>query len=236
MHVHLTVIAKQPRAGFVKTRLCPPCTPGEAAQVAAAALDDTMDAVERTVAAMASHSQRAVQPVLLFDGDPSGWTRPGWDVVEQRGDGLAERLANAFDELGPGAIVGMETPHVVETITSALVAIDVCHDAIGLASDGGYWSIVLSRPDRRLFERIPMSTSSTGLAQLRRLHAAGRLVRRLPMARDLDDVADLIDAARRVDTAVRLRAAAGGALAAIDARRPAEAHRIVGGDGTDRSR
>ena len=42
------VIAKQPLPGRVKTRLSPELTPAQAADVAAAALRDTLDAVART--------------------------------------------------------------------------------------------------------------------------------------------------------------------------------------------
>jgi glycosyltransferase A (GT-A) superfamily protein (DUF2064 family) len=64
-----------------------------------------------------------------------------------------------------------------------------------------------------------MSESHTGVAQLRRLHALGRSVRVLPMARDVDDFADLAaladggvggafgETARRVVAAVRGRGA-----------------------------
>ena len=41
----MLVLAKTPVPGRVKTRLCPPCTPEQAAAVAAAALADTLDAV-----------------------------------------------------------------------------------------------------------------------------------------------------------------------------------------------
>jgi glycosyltransferase A (GT-A) superfamily protein (DUF2064 family) len=41
----LLVAAKAPVAGLVKTRLCPPATPRQAAAVAAAALLDTLAAV-----------------------------------------------------------------------------------------------------------------------------------------------------------------------------------------------
>jgi glycosyltransferase A (GT-A) superfamily protein (DUF2064 family) len=212
--VHLTVIAKQPRPGFVKTRLCPPCTPVEASTIAAAALTDTLDAIDGMVAVLST----AVERVLLFDGDPAEWERPGWLVVPQRGDGLADRLANGFDDLGRGVIVGMETPHVVASLGAALEAVRVGRDAIGLATDGGYWAIALGTVDRRVFDAVPMSTSSTGVAQLSRLHALGRSVARLPSARDLDTFDDLVDAAVRADGAPTLRTAAREVIEAVRTR------------------
>jgi uncharacterized protein len=212
--LHLTVIAKQPVAGFVKTRLCPPCLPSEAADLAAAALTDTLDEVD----ALPQHVGTTVQRVLLFDGDATTWARPGWRVVAQRGDGLAERLCNAFDDLGPGVIVGMETPHAVSTLGGAFDTLRSGHDAIGLATDGGYWAIGLGTIDRAVFDGVPMSTSHTGLAQLARLHRAGRSVRRLAVARDLDTVDDVADAARRRDATPLLRATAREVLAAVEER------------------
>ena len=82
----IVVLAKRPRPGFVKTRLVPPLTHADAAAVAAAALADTLDAVATTPA------QRRV---LAFDGDPSGWQRPGWTVVPQPAGGLDRRIAAA---------------------------------------------------------------------------------------------------------------------------------------------
>ena len=202
--MHLTVIAKQPRPGLVKTRLCPPCTPLEASTVAAAALTDTIDGIDR----IAVLQPTVIERVLLFDGDPTGWARPGWRVVPQRGDGLGARLANGFDDLGCGVIVGMETPHVVGSLGAALGAIRGGRDSIGLATDGGYWAIGLSAVDRRVFDGVPMSTSSTGISQLRRLHTLGRSVVRLPTARDLDTFDDLVDAAARPTGAPMLRTAA----------------------------
>ena len=42
------LLAKEPVAGRVKTRLCPPCTPAAAATIAAAAITDTIAAVTAT--------------------------------------------------------------------------------------------------------------------------------------------------------------------------------------------
>jgi uncharacterized protein len=212
--VHLTVIAKEPRPGHVKTRLCPPCTPTEAAAVAAAALTDTLDAVD----ALCSQRRDAVERVLLFDGDPTGWCRTGWRAHAQRGGALGERLANGFDDLGPGVIVGMETPHVVDGLHAALDAVQDGRDAIGLATDGGYWAIALGTVDRAVFAGVPMSATHTGLSQLRRLHLLGRLVVRLPIARDLDNFDDLVDAAVRRHGTAELRAAARSVHASVLAR------------------
>ncbi|MEK7425940.1 MAG: DUF2064 domain-containing protein [Actinomycetota bacterium] len=210
--MHLTVIAKQPRPGFVKTRLCPPCTPEQAARLAAAALADTLDAVDLVAASLGP----TVRPVLLFDGDAGDWARPAYDVVPQRGSGLAERLANAFDELGPGVVVGMETPQAIGALAGAFSALAHGTDLFGPATDGGYWAIGLHRPDRQVFDGVAMSVSNTGLRQLRRLHELGRSVRRLPMARDLDTVDDIVVAAERSSPVGRLGEVARTTLATLD--------------------
>jgi uncharacterized protein len=194
--MHLSVIAKEPLPGFVKTRLCPPCTPEQAATIAAAGLLDTLDAID----ALTIHATTlgyTLTPTLIFEGDATRWARPGYTVIAQRGGGLEERLANAFDDLGPGFIVGMESPHAVASIASALCAVEESEDALGLAEDGGYWGIGLGSVDPNVFKGVPMSASNTGLAQLQRLHKLNRSVYLLPQARDLDTMADVEAAARR---------------------------------------
>lgn len=204
--MHVTIIAKAPVAGEVKTRLCPPCTPEQAAGIAAAALADTFAAVEEVAAATGARR------VLLLDGALQDWMPTTFEVVSQRGDGLEQRLCNGFVDLGPGVIVGMETPHVVSALAGAIDAARCGIDTIGLALDGGYWMIglcaesVAMAPD--LFEGVAMSATHTGLSQIGRLHAHGRRVRLLPIARDLDTVEDL----KAVVVSGR-----GGALAAVAA-------------------
>ncbi len=205
--MHITIIAKQPRPGFVKTRLCPPCKPEQAARLAAAALTDTLDQVDLLVGRLADRSTERLERVLLFEGDPEQWQRRGYTVVAQRGDGLEERLSNGFDDLGPGIIVGMETPQAVASFYGGLAALRRGCDAIGLATDGGYWAIGVHDVDARIFTDVPISASHTGLSQLRRLHCMRRSVYLMPMARDLDTFDDLKAASQRcggttlVDTA-----------------------------------
>jgi glycosyltransferase A (GT-A) superfamily protein (DUF2064 family) len=191
------VIAKAPQPGRSKTRLCPPYTPEQAAEVASAALADSLDCVGDIAA------RAGARPVLLVEGEPPVWTPPRFDVVVQRGDGLAERLANGFVDLGPGVIIGMETPGAAATLDQALRALTAGCDVMGLALDGGYWMIGLADADAArcaaVFDGIPMSASHTGLSQLRRLHSLGARVALLQRVRDLDDATDLAAAARTAD-------------------------------------
>lgn len=181
----LVVIAKAPVAGRSKTRLCPPCTPEQAARLAEAALSDTL----RAVAAVGVRRR-----LLALDGEPGAWIPAGFDVLRQRGEGLAERLANAVaDAGGPALVVGMDTPQattgVLETAVARLLEPDV-DAALGPAPDGGYWAIGLRHPDPAAFEGVPMSTEETGAAQLRRLRELGLRTALLPPLRDVDTIAD----------------------------------------------
>jgi rSAM/selenodomain-associated transferase 1 len=177
------VIAKAPVAGRVKTRLCPPCTPGQAAVLARAALQDTL---------ATARAARAGRRVLVLDGPPGPWLVPGFEVIPQRGDGLAARLAAAFEDVGePAFLVGMDTPQLTPALLDAgLTAVAAGNTAFGATHDGGYWSIGLSRPDRRVFDGVPMSTAETGARQRARLARFGLDPVLLPPLTDVDTYAD----------------------------------------------
>lgn len=202
----LIVLAKAPVPGRVKTRLCPPCTPDEAAALAAAALADTLAAV----AATPGVDRRA----LVLDGAPGPWVPPGFEVIAQRGDGLGERLAAAFADVAqPALLIGMDTPQVTPRLLRAgLAAVARTGAALGLAPDGGYWAIGLQAAAPALFDGVPMSVATTGAAQLRRLRAHGLRVEQLPALRDVDTIAD----ARAVAAACPPGAAFPVALAELD--------------------
>jgi rSAM/selenodomain-associated transferase 1 len=181
----LVVLAKAPRAGRSKTRLCPPCTPAEAAALARAALADTLEAVLATPA-----SRR----VLVLDGPAGDWLPAGFDVLPQRGGGLDERLAHAFADVGePALLVGMDTPQLAPADLErglACLAAPGTDAVLGPAPDGGYWAIGLRSADPRAFLGVPMSTAQTGEAQLARLRGLGLRVALLPALRDVDRIAD----------------------------------------------
>ncbi|BDH06286.1 TIGR04282 family arsenosugar biosynthesis glycosyltransferase [Streptomyces seoulensis] len=195
----LLVIAKEPRPGRVKTRLTPPFSPAQAAELAEAALADTLRAVAATPAR---------RRVLVLDGRPGPWLPDGFEVVPQCAGGLDERLADAFARCtGPTLLVGMDTPQ----ITPALLTVDFSgRDAVlGPAEDGGFWAIGMARPEPELLRGVPMSVPETGTVQRERLAAAGLRVGDLPRLRDVDTVDDArAVAALAPDTAFAARLAA----------------------------
>jgi uncharacterized protein len=200
---HVLVMAKAPVSGTVKTRLCPPWTPCEAAGIAEAALRDTFATVGRC---------RSVRRVVALAGQPGPWLPAGWTVVPQVAGSFNVRLTAAWRAAGgPGIQIGMDTPHVteetLESVLAALLAPRV--DAVlGLSYDGGWWVIGLRAALPHVFTGVPMSTPRTGEAQLHRLRSLGLRVRTVDVYRDLDTVEDAIDIAQRAphtNTAMAVR-------------------------------
>lgn len=199
----LLVLAKQPIPGQVKTRLCPRFSPAQAAELAAAALADTLAAVAAT---------RARRRLLVLAGPPAGELSgelgalpaglgelpAGISVLPQRGRGLAERIAAAYADAYavalPMLLIGMDTPQLTATMLAAALDALLLPDVdavLGLAADGGWWAMGLRRPDERLLRDVPMSTSQTGRVQRGRLLGAGLRIADLPILRDVDTPADV---------------------------------------------
>ena len=133
--------------------------------------------------------------VLVLDGESGPWVPEGFVVIPQRGDGLDERLAAAFEDChatlpdaGPMLLVGMDTPQ----LTPELLDVDwTGWDALlGLTEDGGYWCIGLRGPSAEALVGVPMSTERTGAEQLARLRGLGLGVALLPGLVDVDTPQD----------------------------------------------
>ncbi|EFQ82140.1 hypothetical protein HMPREF0063_12664 [Aeromicrobium marinum DSM 15272] len=182
----LLVVAKAPVAGYAKTRLARTIGPVAAAEVAAAALLDTLDVAQSVgwpvVVALAGDLADA------FDGDAVDAALEHTEVVAQVGDGLGERLAAAHRaaDRGHGVVqVGMDTPQVTaDDYRAAGTSVAAGRAVIGPADDGGWW--LLGLPDARrasVLTEVPMSTGDTGrLTEL----ALGGSPDRLRELRDID--------------------------------------------------
>ena len=184
----LAVIAKAPQPGRSKTRLCPPCTPAQAAALAEAALRDTLAAL------LAAACERRV---LVLEGTPGPWLPAGIEVIAQRGAGLDERLAAAFEDIGaPAFLVGMDTPQLTAADLEAGLDALSDHDAVlGPAPDGGYWGVGLNDTPTAVFTGVPMSADNTLDHQRARLRELGMDCRLLHELCDVDTFDDALTVA-----------------------------------------
>jgi glycosyltransferase A (GT-A) superfamily protein (DUF2064 family) len=192
------VVAKAPVPGLAKTRLAATIGDEAAADVAAAALLDTLDAV-----AASSVTQR----VVAMTGDLSIACRgteirerlADFTVVEQRGLDFAERLVHAHADAAasvgglPVLQIGMDTPQVTGDLLSECATALLGTDAVlGMAFDGGWWALGVTDPAmaKSLLD-VPMSTSETGAVTLAALRHTGLVVGLLQELGDVDTIDDI---------------------------------------------
>lgn len=192
----LSVFAKAPRPGRVKTRFTPPLSPEDAASLYAAMLRDVLPA-------SAAFARRlGLEPVLHFDPPDAArelerLAPAGFRLLPQRGRGLAERMANAFEEASAAGaervlLRGSDSPGLdLATCEEALALLDGGADVV-LTPDqgGGYALIALKAPHSELFD-VPLSTRSVFDQTVARARAKGLVVSATRVSFDLDVASDL---------------------------------------------
>ena len=200
------VVAKAPVPGLAKTRLAAAVGDAVAADIAAAALLDTLDAV-----AAAPFSAR----VVALTGDlalaaRSGEIRARLDdfiVIGQRGADFAHRLANAHTDAAAAAgdqpvlQIGMDTPQLTaDMLADCAGKLSPGIAVLGPARDGGWWSLGVNDPALAgCLTGVAMSHPDTGALTAAALMRAGAQV---VLAEELADV-DTIDDVPGVRAACR---------------------------------
>lgn len=181
----LVLIAKEPVPGRVKTRLHPALSFEQAAEVAAAAIGDTLATLR---------DLPATRRILFFEGSRIPVGAEGYEVVFQPEGALDERLATIFDLVSePMVLVGMDTPQLTPADLAPAFEWSGGTDAwFGPANDGGWWALALRKPDGALLRGVPTSRDDTGALQLARLKAAGLTVGMLPELVDVDTIDDAL--------------------------------------------
>jgi uncharacterized protein len=193
----IALFAKAPVAGMVKTRLVPPLSAEEAAQVARASLE---------------HSVRVLVPAvparwrLLLDGAPDPQILElarvfGLPILGQSEGDLGARLRAALGALrmsGASEVIaiGSDSPTLPpERLAQARDALERHDLVLGPAEDGGYYLIGLSRECDAVFEGIAWGTAGVAHETLDRARAAGLATSVLAPWYDVDDIPSLRRAA-----------------------------------------
>lgn len=159
------VVAKAPVPGLAKTRVARTVGDDDAADLAAAALLDTLDAAAATgwpvVVSMTGDLDAAARSAEITEA------LAGTTVVPQHGETFGQRLvrAHADADAGHGVVqVGMDTPQVRADDLVAAERLLVDHPSVlAPAEDGGWWLLALRRSaDARGLADVVMSTEHTG--------------------------------------------------------------------------
>jgi hypothetical protein len=192
--VGLAVMAKAPRAGTVKTRLCPPLGAADAAELARCFV---LDAVER------ADSVAGVRPIIAYAPvearDEFEALTPDLVLIGQRGGDLGKRQGAVVEDviaLGHDAVLLMGTdsptlpPETIDEAVSLVMAPEV-DVVVGPTEDGGYYLIGVRTPCPALFEGMPWSTSTVLSLTLDRARGLGLRAVCLPTWYDVDTGADL---------------------------------------------
>jgi len=190
----IAVFAKLPRPGQVKTRLCPPFSPEQAASLYACMLDDVLETTAQAARELALVPVLAVHPPAACS--ELARRAPGYRVLAQRGKDLAERMERAVSvladqEQGPVLLRGSDSPALApEVLGDALAALREADLVLSPDRDGGYNLVGLRRPVPGIF-RHPMSTPEVLSATLANARKRALRARVLATAFDIDVVEDL---------------------------------------------
>ncbi len=189
-------MTKAPRAGHVKTRLCPPLTLDEAAALNICFLRDT--------AAMIMQAGSGGQGIGCFT--PAGaeeefatiLPRAFWLLAQREGD-FGERLLGAIEDLlalgfASVCLIDSDSPTVpASAFTEALTVLTQPNDCIvlGPSHDGGYYLVGVKQRHAAIFSGIDWSTDRVLQQTLSRAKEIHLPVHLLPTYYDVDDAASL---------------------------------------------
>jgi rSAM/selenodomain-associated transferase 1 len=195
----LVIFAKAPIPGEVKTRLCPPLTPDEAATLHGSFV---LDMLERTKLAVAKlqlpfHRYLACSPSSELVFFKIMEERQGVRLLDQVGEDLGQRMHRTFVSLFANdytqvILVGTDVPTLpLSVYQDALTLLTQSDVVLGPALDGGYYLIGLKRSAEQLFTGVPWSTDQVLAVTQQHAETLGLSVSLTSPWRDVDTIADL---------------------------------------------
>jgi len=190
----LIIFAKAPIPGQVKTRLCPPLAPDEAATLHGTMVLDTL---ERSRNLLGFDRFLACAPSKQHPFFKAIGARQGVHLLEQINGDLGRRMHQAFCSVfdsgyRSAVVVGTDLPTIhAELFRQALKGL-ADHDVVlGPSVDGGYYLIGLNNPAVELFSDIPWSTDGVLTSTKDKAQSLSLSVQLLTQQRDLDTLTDL---------------------------------------------
>jgi len=201
----LALMTKAPRAGNVKTRLVPPLTNEEAAQLNRCFLQDTGAAISVCCSGFTgANSGPIARGVAVYtpvgaESDYADILPADFSLLPQRGENFGERLFFAAEDLfkcgfDSVCLIDSDSPTIpAKNFAKAmeLLSLPGDHIVLGPCDDGGYYLIGLKQLHQGVFEQIDWSTERVLEQTIRRATQIGVGVHKLPRGLDVDDHAAL---------------------------------------------
>lgn len=197
----LVVMAKEPVAGRVKTRLSPPLSPTEAAGLYRCLLEDrlmemkALEGIDLALAYTPEYTEKSFSTLVPKN----------FKLFYQYGENLGDKLINIFrDNLAKGyeavSVIDSDTPDLTRFIM--LKSFDVlfsCHADVvfGPCIDGGYYLVGMKNNHPEIFKNIPWSRRNVLSVSLQKAEQLGLSVGLLPQHNDIDTHEDLFRFYRR---------------------------------------
>lgn len=187
-------MTKAPRAGQVKTRLTPPLSPEEAAELNICFLRDMAGSISLT----ASKSKARGCAIYTPEGAAAAYREiipADFCLIPQRGEALGDRVAFAMEDLfklGFSAVclIGSDSPTIPPRVfTEATTILTRPENSVflGPTKDGGYYLVGVNRVQRALFHDIAWSTERVLEQTCERARQLHLKVHLLPTWYDVDD-------------------------------------------------
>lgn len=195
----IAIMAKEPVPGRVKTRLCPPLSHQEAADLYGAFLADTLSLVTEIDAKGFIAYDPGGAEVFFTD------LAAGMGCIPQGDGDLGARLARVSERLfsigfTKVLIIASDAPEIPqENLSLAFALLDDADLVLGPCDDGGYYLIGIRRHVSALFSGIPWSTSHVLSRTLEQAGGEGMTCTLLPSCPDIDTMQDLRRLVRRLE-------------------------------------
>jgi len=191
-------MTKAPQAGKVKTRLVPPLTPEEAAELNICFLRDLAGSISQACLESSAQGVGVYTP-LGSESVYESILAKDFFLMAQRGHEFGERLIFAAEDLFE---VGFESVCLINSDSPTVPAPSFVEAAnelakggdrivLGPSEDGGYYLIGLKKLHKGLFEQIDWSTERVFDQTMLRASEIGVEIHQVPYGFDVDDRATL---------------------------------------------
>lgn len=193
----LQIFIKNPRKGYVKTRLAKTVGDEKAYQTYLKLVNYTLTVAKDVDARKQIWFSSFIDEIGRLAGTFSNNPDKIFKKKLQRGDDLGKRMSNAFKEgFRDGSesvvIIGSDCPDITpQIIENGFQMLDRCDVVIGPSDDGGYYLIGTKAFIPELFEDIPWSSSSVYSETIKILKEKKFRYGLLPALNDIDTEEDL---------------------------------------------